>query len=154
MKRVISQCVKELSQFRRDRLTIALAFLLPVPSLLIFGYAIRLEAQNIPIVIQYFDNSPLSRSYVERLMATNQLRLAPWDERTSPQTAIDRGNATAALIIPPDFSAQIKSGQSSPVQVLVDETDVNNARIIRNSVQATTRFFSRTAKLAGGEVEN
>jgi ABC-2 type transport system permease protein len=46
MKRIISQCIKELSQFKRDRLT--LAFLLPFMTLLIFGFATRLESQNIP----------------------------------------------------------------------------------------------------------
>ncbi|CAN1210755.1 hypothetical protein TUMEXPCC7403_11195 [Tumidithrix helvetica PCC 7403] len=44
MKRILSQCSKELSQFRRDRLTLALAFLLPVATLFIFGFAIRLAA--------------------------------------------------------------------------------------------------------------
>ena len=46
MKRIISQFIKELSKFKRDRLT--LAFLLPFMTLLIFGFATRLESQNIP----------------------------------------------------------------------------------------------------------
>ncbi|GAB4380836.1 MAG: ABC transporter permease [Elainellaceae cyanobacterium] len=146
MKRVLSQCVKELAQFRRDRLTVALAFLLPFLTLLIFGYAIRLEAQNIPLTIQDFDNSPLSRSYIERLFATNQFEPTPQTTR-SPQEAIDRGIAKAAVIIPPDFSRQIKAKQPSPVQILVDGTDVNNARVIENSIRATTRFFLREAGL-------
>ncbi|MHC5761062.1 hypothetical protein [Nostoc sp.] len=41
MKRIFAQCTKELVQFRRDRLTLALAFLLPFLTLLIFGFAIR-----------------------------------------------------------------------------------------------------------------
>ena len=44
MKRIISQCRKELVQFSRDRLTLALAFILPVMTLFIFGFAIRLLA--------------------------------------------------------------------------------------------------------------
>ena len=42
--------------------------------LIIFGYAIHLETQNIPLDIQDFDRSPLSRSYVEQLFATNQFQ--------------------------------------------------------------------------------
>ncbi len=45
MKRILAQCVKELVQFRRDRLTLALAFLLPLLTLFIFGFAIRLESK-------------------------------------------------------------------------------------------------------------
>lgn len=147
MKRIWSQCVKELAQFRRDRLTVALAFILPFLTLLIFGYAIRLEAKNIPLTVQDFDNSPLSRSYIERLFATNQFEPAMPASGISPQEAIDRDLAKVALIIPPDFSRRIKTGESSPVQVLVDGTDVNNARVIQNSIQATTRFFLRDAGL-------
>ena len=72
MKRIWSQCLKELAQFRRDRLTLALAFILPLMTLLIFGFAIRLETKNIPLFVQDFDLSPLSRSYIERLFATNK----------------------------------------------------------------------------------
>ncbi|NJO40857.1 MAG: ABC transporter permease [Cyanobacteria bacterium RU_5_0] len=147
MKRVLSQCVKELAQFRRDRLTVALAFLLPLLTLFIFGYAIRLEAKNIPIAIQDFDNTALSRSYIERLFATNQFEPVSWEQSGSPQQAIDRGIVKAGVIIPSDFSRQIKRGQPSSIQVLVDGTDVNNARVIKNSIQATNRFFLRNSGL-------
>ena len=146
MKRVLSQCLKELNQFRRDRLTVALAFLLPLAVLLIYGYAIRLEAQNIPLSVQDFDNSFLSRTYVERLFATNQFVPTRLDS-SGPEATIDRGAAKATVVIPPDFARKIKSHQSITVQALVDGTDVNNARIIQNSLQATTQFFLRSRGL-------
>ena len=146
MNRILSQCTKELAQFRRDRLTMALAFVLPVLTLLIFGFAIRLEAKNIPLLVQDFDNSPLSRSYIERLFAANQFEPVSWTSR-SAQAALDDGAAKAVVIIPPDFSRKIKARNPSAIQVLVDGTDVNNARVIRNSIQATTRFFLTTSGL-------
>jgi ABC-2 type transport system permease protein len=145
IRRVLAQGVKELAQFRRDRLTVALAFVLPLLTLLIFGYAIRLEAKNIPITIQDFDNTPLSRSYIERLYATNQFEPTPNGEDVGK--AIDRGRATAGIIIPPNFSQQVMAGRGSSVQVLIDGTDVNNARVIQNSIQAVTRFFVQTSGL-------
>lgn len=147
MKRIWSQAQKELAQFRRDRLTVALAFILPFLTLFIFGFAIRLEAQDIPLAIQDFDNSPLSRSYIERLYANDQFQPSRWNGQGSAQTAVDQGLAKATVIIPPDFSRQIKAGQVSSIQVLVDGTDVNNARVIRNSIEATTQFFLRNAGL-------
>ena len=146
MKRILAQCTKELAQFRRDRLTVALAFVLPLAILLIYGFAIRLETKNIPLSVQDFDLSPLSRSYIAQLYATNQFIPAP-TIGSSPTAAIDRGVAKATVIIPPDFSRQIKSSRSSTVQVLVDGTDVNNARVIQNSIRATTNFFLRSNNL-------
>jgi ABC-2 type transport system permease protein len=145
MKRILAQCVKELAQFRRDRLTVALAFLLPLGMLLIYGYAIRLEVKNIPLAVQDFDNSPLSRSYIERIYATNQFEPAP-TVGTSPIETIDRGLAKAMIVIPPDFAEKLESDRSVDVQVLVDGTDVNNARVIQNSIRATTNFFISTIR--------
>jgi ABC-2 type transport system permease protein len=146
MKRVLSQCVKELNQFRRDRLTVALAFVLPLAMLLIYGYAIRLEAKNIPLSVQDFDNSPLSRTYIARLFATQQFVPTPFDG-TSATDALDRGTAKATVIIPPDFERQITAHKPVTVQALIDGTDVNNARVIQNSLRATTQFFLRSQGL-------
>lgn len=145
MQRIFSQCRKELAQFKRDRLTLALAFMLPLMTLIIFGFAIRLEAKDIPIVIQDLNVSSLSRAYTEKLFATNKFVAVNSSASTmrNPEVAIDRGIAKAVIIIPPDFDSQIKAGKSSQVQALVDATDTNNARVIKNIIQATTRAFLR-----------
>lgn len=147
MKRIISQCIKELAQFRRDRLTLALAILLPLATLFIYGYAIRLETKNIPIVVQDFSMTPLSRSYVEQLFATNKFAATPGIRKDGATGAIDRGIAKAAIIIPPDFDTQIKANKPSTIQVLIDGTDVNNARVIQNSIKATTQAFLKSSEL-------
>ena len=142
LSRIIAQCRKELAQFKRDRVTVALAFLLPLAAMLIYGFAIRLEAQNLPLSIYDYDNSPLSRTYVARLFATNQF--VPVASGDSPTATLDSGNAIASVVIPPDFSRKIKAEKSVAIQVLVDGSDVNNARIAENSIRATTNFFIQT----------
>ena len=145
MKRIVSQCIKELAQFRRDRLTLALAFVLPLMTMLIFGFAIRLEAKDIPLLVQDFDRSNLSQRYTERLFTTNQF--IPVDWQGDPEKALDRSLAKAVVIIPPDFSRRIRDNKISDVQVLVDGTDANNARVIKNSIKATTQSFLQSENL-------
>ena len=141
MKRILAQCTKELVQFRRDGLTLALAFLLPFMTLIIFGFAIRLESKDIPLIVQNFDRTNLSSSYIERLYATNQFVPKQWSGGDPARDAIDRGIAKAAVVIPAEFSRDIKAGRSTKVQVLIDGTDVNNARVIKNSIERVTNFF-------------
>ncbi len=145
MSRILSQCIKELAQFRRDRLTLALAFVLPFLTLLIFGFAIRLEAKDIPLVVQDFDRSNLSQRYTERLFATNQFTPTFWIG--DAELALDRGIAKAVVIVPPEFSRHLTAEKQTEVQVLVDGTDANNARIIKNSIKATTQSFLQAEKL-------
>ncbi len=141
MTRILTQCLKELAQFQRDRLTVALAFILPLGMLLIYGFAIRLEIKNITLSVQDFDNTSFSRSYIERLYATEQFTPV----RDEPH-AIDKGIVKATVIIPPKFYQDFQTKIPSQVQVLVDGTDVNNARVIQNSIRATTRSFLQTVE--------
>ncbi|MBP5976715.1 ABC transporter permease [Brasilonema sp. CT11] len=143
MKRILAQCNKELVQFRRDRLTLALAFLLPLMTLLIYGFVIRLESKNVPMIVQDFDRTNKSASYIERLYASNQFVPTQWSGGDPARDAIDRGIAKVAVIIPPQFSRDLKAGRSTAVQVLIDATDVNNARVIKNNIQNVTNFFMR-----------
>jgi ABC-2 type transport system permease protein len=163
MKRILNQCQKELVQFKRDKLTVALAFILPLAVLLIYGFAIRLEIKNIALAVIDYDNSPLSHSYIERLFATNQFKPAPWigklpiSESTTKIAmikhnidSIDKGIARAAVIIPPDFTDNIKAEKPTDIQVIVDGTDVANARVIKNSVLATNQFFLTSNSIQSG----
>ena len=145
MFRILSQCIKELAQFKRDRLTLALAFVLPFLTLLIFGFAIRLEAKDIPLVVQDFDRSNLSQRYTERLFATNQFTPTFWSG--DAEAVLDWGIAKAVVIVPPDFNRHLAAEKQTEVQVLVDGTDANNARIIKNSIKATTQSFLQAEKL-------
>lgn len=148
IQRILAQCKKELAQFRRDRLTLALAFLLPTITLLIYGFALRLQSDDIPLIVQDFDRTSLSSSYIERLYATNQFVPAQWSGGDPAQDAIDRGIAKVAVIIPPQFSRTIKANIPVKIQVLIDATDVNNARVIKNNIQNVTNFFIKAQQLA------
>ena len=147
MQRIFAQCKKELAQFRRDRLTLALAFLLPTITLLIYGFVLRLQSDSIPLIVQDFNRTSLSSSYVERLYATNRFVPVQWSGQ-DPANAIDRGIAKVAVILPPEFSRVIKAGRTAEVQVLIDATDVNNARAIENNIQNVTNFFISEQQLA------
>jgi ABC-2 type transport system permease protein len=153
MKRVWSQCQKEWLQILRDPLTLALAFILPLMTLLIFGFAIRLEAQNIPVAAQDWDLSPLSRSYLTQIYTNNRLQPVAWSG-SDPIEPLQRGIAQATLVIPPHFGRQLSNpeaqGQPVPVQVLIDGSDVNNARILQNTLEAATQFFLREQGLVPG----
>lgn len=150
MKRILVQCKKELLQFWRYRMTVALAFVLPLITLFIYGFAVRLESKNIPLIVQDFDKSPLSRDFIDTFKASNQFNIKhPWlisgkysDESNFYITkALDASIAKVGVIIPPDFSRKIKENKTCDVQILVDGTDVVNAKVVKNSIPAITNFF-------------
>lgn len=147
MKKLMSQCKKELRQFVRDKLTVALAFVLPLLSLLLFGYGVRLEIKNIALVVQNFDSGTLSKDLIDRIYNNSQFDAHVWHGDHPMEDAMDKGYAKAAVIIPPDFSRTLTSGRQAHFQVLVDATDVNNARVIKNGILATTNRFMTDNRL-------
>jgi len=148
MNKILVQAKREWIEFRRDRLSLALAFLLPLFSLILFGYGIRLESQNIPMVVQDYDNTSISREYIERLYATNILTPAKASEATSPSNAIDRGLAKVAVIVPKGFTRDILRRQTAQLQVMIDGTDISNSQIILNSIKAANTYFVAGLKAA------
>lgn len=139
MKKILAQSKKELLQFWRYKLTVALAFLLPLILLFIYGFAIRLESKNIPLVIQDYDKTFLSRDFIDKFKASNQFNLLNYS--FSIQKALDKDIAKVGIIIPPDFTRKIKQNKPCDVQFLVDGTDVVNAKVVQNSIPAITNFF-------------
>ncbi|MBX9690210.1 MAG: ABC transporter permease, partial [Candidatus Obscuribacterales bacterium] len=141
LRRALAQTRKELYQFRRDPLTMALAYLLPFAALLMYGFATRLEAKDIPVAIVNYDAGKLSRDYVDSIGASKQFVIIPWSGRHVLEP-LDDSSAKATVVIPPEFSRNLKMGKHVSVQLIVDGTDVNNARIIKNGFFALTQSFA------------
>jgi len=141
MNQLFVQAKKEWAEFKRDRLSMALAFLLPLFSLILFCYGIRLESSSIPLYVQDKDNTYLIREYIARLYATNIMVPAQAKEAHSANDALDRGLAKVAVIIPKGFAADIFRQKSSPLKVLVDGTDIANAQIVSNTIEAANLYF-------------
>lgn len=135
--RIRVQFQKELVQFRRDRLTVALAFGLPLGMLFIFGLAIRLQVRDVPVAVQDFDRTPASRELVARIAATQEIRPLQAPLGPQPLAILDAGAVRAVIVIPPGTGRALAAGRPAALQAIVDGSDVVNALAIRNALRAT-----------------
>ncbi len=146
MNTFIVQMIKEIQEFRRDRLSVALAFLLPLFSLLLFGFGIRLESKSIPIVVKDQDNTALTREYVARLYATNMFIPAKATNTNSLTDPIDRGEAKVSVDIPKGLTAKVYAAKVAPIRVYIDGTDIANVHVLKNSIEAANLYFMSMLK--------
>jgi len=144
MKRIIAQTQKELTQFSRDRLTVVLALVLPMVLMWLIGSSVSLTVSDLPVVVQDWDQSPASRRYVEVVRASLTFRIVPLDIKAAPESALDKAEARAAIVIPANFEADLKRGKSTEVQWLIDGTDANTANIMRNNAAMISQAFNQT----------
>jgi len=150
ISRIKAIAKKELIQIRRDPLSLAMAFLMPVMLLFIFGYAITLDANNLETVVCDLDKSTLSRELVAEFGESEYFTII---DHVYSQGEIDgyldRGEALVAITIPQDFSEDIKKGRPAELQVIVDGSDSNSATIALGYISGVTgRFFQKDCRQA------
>jgi ABC-2 type transport system permease protein len=151
MKRVRAQVKKELKQLFRDKLTLALALVLPVLLLLLLSNATSLTVKGIPVAVQDLDKTPLSRQYIEAVDGSLSFKVFALPQNISPERALDQNLARATLIIPPQFERKLKRGQNGELQWLIDGTDANTANVMRGKAAAITQSFAAEIQPAASQ---
>jgi ABC-2 type transport system permease protein len=129
--RLRAMLIKEFIQvFRDPRMRIVL-FVIPALQTVIFGYAVNMDAKNIPTAVLDRDNSAESRELAAIMESSGYFKtVARIDRYDQAGALLDRGRVRAALVIEHGFAAELRAGKPTPVQVLLDGSDSNTAGVI------------------------
>ena len=144
LSRVWAIAKKEFIHILRDPRSLALVILMPALLMLLFGYAVTLDVKNVSMAVLDRDQSQESFSFIQRFSASPyfSLRLFVEDEREMKRL-IDEGEVKMGLILPWDYSKQVKAGRKASVQVLLDGSDSNTANLVLSYVQAIARQYTQ-----------
>ena len=138
---------KELIQVWRDPLSLAMAFLMPVMLLFLFGYAITLDVNNLTTLVYDLDKSSFSRELVAQFRESGYFTVVEHvHEHREIDRYLDTGRAQVALSIPEDFSENIRADRKAQFQVIVDGSDSNTATIALGYITAITERYSQSVK--------
>ncbi len=146
--RVRAIAKKELIHILRDPRSLSMAIAIPMLLLLLFGYALSLDVDNVPTVVWDQSRSQASRELVSRLDGSRYFSLM--DSVTSYpeiERAIDSGQALLAVIVPSEFAGRIESNRSAPVQAIVDGSDPNTATIATGYLDVVMFNYSQDVAL-------
>src|SRR6202451_3375951 len=143
MRRILAQARKELLQLVRDWRTLGLALVLPLALLMLMSTAISFTASHLPIVVQDLDDSPASRELIDAFRASLTFHIVAWPPDKEPQEALTANAAHGALIIPEHFGRDMARGVNSPVQLLVDASDANTAKLISGYAGEITAAYNQ-----------
>jgi len=122
--RLFSLIRKEFIQIIRDPRTLMLTFLMPVMQLLLLGYAATNDVRNVALAVYDQDKSASSRALLEAYRAADYFHL-DFDVASLEQmrVLIDRGDARAGIIIPPDYGASLAQGRTAQIGFVIDGSD-------------------------------
>ena len=134
---------KETWHILRDMRTVYMAFGIPLVLLLLFGWALTTDVDQVPLVVVDWDRSAVSRELVRGLENARSFQVV--DRPDSPagiETVFHRGGASAALVIPAGFEADLERGDEATLQLIADGTNANDAAIAMAFAQAQTQALS------------
>ncbi len=115
---------KEIHHIMRDRMTFFLVLFTPTILLLIMAYALTVDIQHVPVAVLDYDRSPLSRTFIQRILAGEDLDLyAQVGSLDEVETLLLRGKIKAAVILGPRFSNDLLALRGAPLQIIIDGTE-------------------------------
>lgn len=141
--RVWAVAYKEWREIVRDRLFFALAFVVPAVLMLLFGFGLSLDVEDIPMAVVDYDHSALSREYAHRFIDSRYFDFKGYvdDERTLAKR-ITANELRAVLIIREGFERNLLAGRPAEVQTVIDGTFPFRAQTAKGYVAAINAAFN------------
>jgi ABC-2 type transport system permease protein len=148
LRRVSAVARKEMLHVLRDPRSLAMGIAIPMLMLLLYGYALTLDVDNVPMVVWDQSQSKDSREFVSRLAGSRYFAIRRYAlDYAEVERAIDTGGALLALIVPRDFSDRVESGRPAKVQLIADGSDAGTATLAMGYAQAVTAAYSLEVQL-------
>lgn len=136
---------KEFYHLIRDFRSLYLAFIIPLVLILLFGYALSLDVNEVKTVVVDQDRTDMSRDFLRKLDASAYFNvIAHLRDSRDVTTYLDRGWTTMAVVIPPGWTRDLRADRESPLQILLDGSDPNFANISRGYITGFVSGYNQT----------
>lgn len=136
--------IKEINQILKNKQLIFLLLFPPTIQLLIFGFALNPDVQNLKLGVVDYASTYESRELVAAFTSNGIFSVTsyPLSQRSLGEQ-VESGKITAGLVIPPDFNRAIAQEKTAEVQVLIDGVDANTAGIANGYINQIINQYSR-----------
>ncbi len=136
---------REFIDVLRDPRSLALTLLWPISMLMMYGYGIRYDVDNVPISILDYSETSESRDLSEQMRRSGYFTVVRFarDEAEVERDLMD-DSVRAAIVIPRDFAGKLRAAEPTAVQVLIDGSDSNTATIAQGYALAIVNQFAST----------
>lgn len=131
LRRVWAMAKKEVAHVRRDPSTLYLAIGMPLVMIFIFGFGVRFDAEDLPVVWVDPHPSAAGRALRDEITAGGELAVVS-ETRDVPAAMheLQANHAVGAFVLPDDLADRQARGEPVTVQLLVDGTDGTVANLL------------------------
>ncbi|MEO8218227.1 MAG: ABC transporter permease [Acidobacteriota bacterium] len=154
MKALLGLLRKEALHIIRDRRTLTVLLLLPVVQVIIFGYAIRTDVDNVRLAI--VDPAPdfMTLRLRNRFTAAGRFRtVAVLRNERELDSLFQKGTAQGAILFEPRFAERLGRGTTAHLMIITDATEPNTGTIIQNDIASVIQQFERELGARSGALQ-
>jgi ABC-2 type transport system permease protein len=144
---------KETYHILRDRRTLAVLIFMPIVQVVLFGFSIRTDVQDVRLAIVDPAPDPTTLAIRARLNATNMFRtVAVLSRDTELERLFQTDTAQVAVVFEAGFAQRIASGDDAQLLIITDATEPNTGSARQNYVSAVIQQYERDAGSAHARV--
>jgi ABC-2 type transport system permease protein len=147
--RITAVARKEFLHVFRDYRSMIMGIAIPIMMLVLFGYALTLDVDNVPLAVWDQSGTAQSRDFIALFGGLRDngsrffsIRGAVENEREMDY-AINSSRVLCVLVVPRDFAQKLAAGRAAEVQLIVDGSDSNTATIALNYAIAVVQGYSQ-----------
>ncbi len=130
MKRFFGFVKKEFFHIFRDKRSLFILFGMPIAQILIFGFAITNEINNVDVAILDHANDVTTKELINKIASSKYFTIQMIDDEKSIEKAFQQGRIKAVLNFEKDFSKKLETQHRASVQIITDATEPNTANTI------------------------
>ncbi|MFW6154075.1 MAG: ABC transporter permease [Planctomycetota bacterium] len=139
--RVAGLVRKECWQIVRDPSSIAIAFGMPALLLLLFGFGVSLDAENVPVALVVDEPTAQAGRFAGALDGSRYFDLRRPVTMPEAIAMMEDGTVEGIVHLRDDFSARTRRPGGAPVQVILNGTDANRARLLQGYLQGAWQLW-------------
>ena len=145
---------KEFLQVLRDPSSIAIAFVMPVILLLLFGYGVSLDAKHVPLALVVEQASGDTASFTGAFQQSQYFRPIVMANIRQAEQALLQGRVNGIVRLREDFDRRLRGTGVAPIQLIVNGVNANDARLIEGYVQGVwANWLEHLARARGEELD-
>jgi ABC-2 type transport system permease protein len=135
---------KEWLHIIRDPRTLALVIIMPVMMLILLGYAVANDVEDLPLAVADLSRTDASRTLLEKFSASGFYLVthAAQDEAEILQM-LDAGTVKAGIYIPEDFGRNISTGGVGAIQFYIDGSNPTVAQTAQLAAETVSQATSQ-----------
>ncbi len=127
---------KEALQILRDPSSLAIAFVMPLILLWLFGYGVSLDARNVPLALVVEQPGAETEQFAAGFAHSDFFKLEQFLSIQDAEQALRERRVQGIVWLRADFADRLLDAREPPIGVILDGVDANQARIIQGYVEA------------------